>query len=200
MSQQMGQKPERKPEEDSPQPAITFSVDITTTAALDPTAYKIITGGATIVLNPNPNNYTGTMQFNYPVMQGQPGATQGQISWTQRTYPLGNISYQNGVLSLEVPTAVPAFLNNFRGDTGAPTPPAPAGPQTGVFKFKGLWDGSSNTITGGCLWVPPGWLEDCAGAIQPGQPSAPQCPPTGDEGEGGGDDPAVGTWTSAGGN
>jgi hypothetical protein len=208
MSKAMGQQAGQRPEQDAAPTQWTFSVDITTSAAFDPNAYRVITGAATINLQQNPGGgYTGTMQFNAPTMEGDPNATQQQKQWSQQTYPLFNPSYANGILSFTVPAAVPAFLNNFDGNSGAPIPPAPAGPSTGVFQFAGYWDGTSNTITGGCCWVPPGWLEDAGGVLQNGSPAAPNCPPQpggsapagGPGGEGGGDDPAMGTWTGGGG-
>jgi hypothetical protein len=202
MSQPMEQQVRKPEEEESAQTQWSFSVDLTTTATFDSTAYKVITGGATINLNQSGNSpYTGTMQFNYPVMEGQPGSSQGQIAWTQRTFPLADATYADGILTFTVPTAVPAFLDNFDGNTGAPIPPAPAGPSTGTFKFSGTWDGSSETITNGQAWVPPGWLEDCVGPIFQGPPppkSASETDP-GEGGEGGGDDPPDATWTSGGG-
>jgi hypothetical protein len=200
MSQPMEQQAVRQVEDQAG--PWTFSVNLTTTTAFDPNTYKVITGGATINLNQGGNGpYTGTMQFNYPVMAGQPGVTPGQIAWTQRTYPLAGVTYTGGILSFNVPTAVPAFLDNFDGNDGAPIPPAPPGPTTGSFKFQGTWDGSSETITGGQAWVPPGWLEDCAGTIHQGQPpgSGGASETGGEGGEGGGDDPPNATWGSEGG-
>lgn len=209
MSQQIGQQMGKQTEEDAAPKQWTFSVDITTTAAFDQNAYRVITGAATINLQQNASGgYTGTMQFNAPTMADDPNATQQQKQWSQQKYPLFNPSYANGILSFTIPTAVPAFLNNFDGNTGAPIPPAPAGPTTGSFQFAGYWDGTSNTITSGCCWVPPGWLEDAGGVSEAGTPALPSCPPqpsttAGERGpgsEGGGDDPPMGTWDSGGGS
>lgn len=181
----------------------TFSVKVTTSPAFDPNAYRIIPGAATINLQQNPSGgYTGTMKFNAPTMANDPNASQGQKNWSRQTYPLVNITYVNGILSFTVPSAVPAFLNNFNGNNGNPIPPAPAGPTTGIFAFAGSWDGSSNTITGGCCWVPGGWLMDAGGTFGVGAPPNPTCPPepgTQPGGEGGGGDPPMGTWGSDGG-
>lgn len=205
MSQQMGQQPAVEQGEDSPQTQWTFNINLTTTAVFDDQAYKVITGGATVNLNQSGNSpYTGTIQFNYPVMQGQPGATPGQIAWSQRAFPLANVSYQNGILSFQVPTAGPAFQDNFNADDGAPISPPPAGPVISsgyLFLFCGSWDGSSNVITNGSAWVPSGWLEDCAGNIFTGNPpvitggcTQPGGADPSGGGGGGGSDPPTGTW------
>jgi hypothetical protein len=182
----------------------TFSVDITTGVAFDPNAYRIIAGAATLQLEQNASGYTGSIQFNSPTMPAS--APPGQQNWSKTPYPLFNPSYANGILSFTVPAAVPAFLNNFNGNSGAPIPPAPAGPSTGSFAFAGYWDGVSNVITGGCCWVPPGYLMDAGGVFGVGAPPNPTCPPQpgasagedGPGGEGGGGDPPMGTWGSGG--
>lgn len=215
MSQPMEKQAAKPPAADTVPTQWTFSVNVNTTAAFDPNAYRIIAGAATLNLQQNPHGYTGTMKFNAPTMAGNPNATQGQKNWSQQTYPLVGINYANGILSFTVPSAVPAFLNNFNGNNGNPIPPAPAGPSTGTFAFAGSWDGVSNNITGGCCWVPPGWLMDAGGVFGVGAPPPnPVCPPEpgsnvagayggdegseGDGGEGGGGDPPMGTWGSGG--
>src|ERR1044071_1842565 len=125
MSQAMGQQATKQAEgQASPW---TFSVDLTTTTAFDPNAYKVITGGATIQLVQAASGYTGTMKFNVPVMKGQPGSTPGQIRWSERAYPLADIIYDTTtqLLSFHVPDAGPAFSDNFNAANGEPISPPP---------------------------------------------------------------------------
>ena len=205
MSQPMEQQVGKQYGEEAVPTQWTFSVNITTAAAFDPNAYRVIAGAATVSLRQNPSGYTGSIQFHSPKMPAS--APAGQKNWSKVAYPLTGITYTNGILSFTVPAAVPAFLNNFNGNNGAPIPPSPAGPTTGSFTFSGYWDGVSNTITGGCCWVPPGYLMDAGGVFGAGAPPNATCPPQpgasataeGPGGEGGGGDPPMGTWGSDGG-
>jgi hypothetical protein len=205
MSQSVAQQMGKQPEEDAAPTQWTFSVNITTCAAFDPNAYRIITGAATINLRQNASGgYTGTMQFNAPTMTGDPNATQGQKQWSQRAYPLVGITYASGILSFTVPGASAAFGPNFNAADGNPTPPHPAGPPCGPFQFAGSWDGVSTKITGGCCWVPSGWLMDAGGVFGVGAPPPASCPPqpgasASGGGDGGGGDPPMGSWGSDGG-
>src|SRR6266545_197436 len=198
MSQPMGQQASRQAE------AVTgpwrFYIDLATTAAYPGTA-KNITGGATITLNRSASGvYTGTMQFNYPVIEPGPGIQPGQVSWSQRTFALSDVSYEAPLLSFNVSAAVPAFQDNFNAETGALLASGTNGPQIPAsyqFIFSGNWDGTSNTITNGQAFVPDGWLEDCPAATAGAPPSESSDSP--DDSDRGGDDPANASWTSGGG-
>jgi hypothetical protein len=203
MSQATGQQASKQAEDQAS--PWTFSVDLTTTSAFSSTSYQVITGGATIQLVKTGNGYTGTMKFNVPVMAGQQGVTPNQIAWSVKTYPLADPIYDTTtqLLSFNVPSAGPAFANNFNAANGVPISPPPNGPVIAppyVFFFQGTWDGSSETITNGQAWVPGGWLEDANGQIFPGQPPGSGGSSTGGGGgDGGGGDPANATWESGGG-
>lgn len=211
MSQPMEKQVGNQYGEDAAPTQWTFSVNITTGVGFDPGSFRIIAGAATLKLQQNPSGgFTGSIQFNSPKMPAS--APPGQRNWSQTPYPLFNPTYVNGILGFTVPAAVPAFLDNFNGATGAPIPPGPAGGTTGTFAFAGYWDGVSNNITGGCCWVPSGYLLDAGGVWGSGPPPAnPVCPPEptgnvgggnagegGEGGEGGGGDPPMGTWGSDG--
>jgi hypothetical protein len=207
MSQPMEKQAGGRYEEEAVPTQWTFSIEIVTGPNLDKTHYRIIAGAATLNLTQNPGGgYTGSIQFNSPNMAADPNATQLQKNWATIPLPITppNISYDPvaGILSFTVPGAPFAFGPNFNAFSGAPTPPAPAGPPCGPFQFAGYWDGVSNTITGGCCWVPIGYLLDAGGTPGVGAPPSLTCPPQpgsasagGPEGEGGGDDPPMGSWT-----
>jgi hypothetical protein len=186
MGQQMG-KQGTEQVESLPGGTWLFTVDFTTTAFFDKKHYRVITGGAQLYLQLQAGDgYVGYMQFTVPVMYGQPGATPAQILWATSGFELGGVTLVDGILTFSVPPAVPAFLNNFDGISGAPIPPAPAGPTTGTFNFQGAWDGTSQIITDGLAWVPPGWLLDAGGVMHQGQPP------------GSGDGSANATWVAHG--
>jgi hypothetical protein len=211
MSQPMEQQAGSRPYEEAQPTQWTFILDITTGPAFDQNSYRIIEGAATLNLQKLPGgNYTGSIQFNAPNMSSDPNATQGQKNWSKNPLPIPNPSYDpvKGILSFIVPGAPGAFGPNFNAVSGAPIPPAPPGPPCGPFQFAGYWDGVSNTITGGCCWVPPGYLMDAGGVPGIGAPPRLTCPPQPGSsargadpgGEGGGDDPPMGSWGGGGGS